>query len=221
MLDIYSNHFFITSILSLILFFIFFKNKNPQRLYKLLTFLLVLNISTFNCYLIYSGNYDFKVHLPLHLCYLTEIGILLSIFFKTEYYYGWLLLNSLGGGLSGFLNSNLEADSLFIEYLHLYLSHFNLLLFSIFVYKSKFILTKNTLIKSTLFNAFIFLLIVIFNIFFSSNYWFTRFKPPGVNLTKILPGFPYYLLVLVIIGLISYYCTFKLFSKHRKIKADI
>ena len=221
MLDIYSNHFFITSILSFVLLFIFIKNKNPQHLYKILTLLLIFNFSTFNCYLIYSGNYDFKVHLPLHLCYLTELGILLSIFFKTEYYYGWLLLNSLGGGLSGFLNSNLEADSLFIEYLHLYLSHFNLLLFSIFIYKSKFILTKNTLIKSTLLNAFTFLLIVIFNILFSSNYWFTRFKPPGINLTNILPGFPYYLLVLVIIGLISYYCTFKLFSKHRKIKAGI
>ena len=123
------------------------------------------------------------------------------------------MLNSLGGGITGFLNSNLDSNSLLIEHIHLYLSHFNLILFSIYAYKIKYIITKNMLFKSFIYNFLVFFIVVVFNQIFNSNYWFTNQKPPGINLTNILPEFPYYLIVLILIGLTSYYLTYKLFSK--------
>ena len=135
MLDIHVNHFLITGILTIILLFIYFKNSSQLLLVRLLTLMLVINFTTFNFYLIYNGDYNFRIHLPLHLCYIAELGILLSIFFKTKLYYGWLVLNSLGGGITGFLNSNLDSNSLLIEHIHLYLFYFNLILFSIYAYK--------------------------------------------------------------------------------------
>ena len=210
-------HFFITGFLSVVLCFIFFYNKNPKILYSVIIGLLILNFFTFNIYLIKTNNFNYKIHLPLHLCYLTEFGILVSVFFKSRFFNSWLLLNSLGGGITGFLNSNLSDGSLFIEYTHLYLSHFNLILFAIFLYKSKFFISKSDLIYSVFLNTIIFISVVFLNIVLGSNYWFTEYKPGGLNLTLFLPGWPYYLFILIVIGLISYYFTYKIFLKNKQI----
>jgi len=213
---IISNHFVISGFLSCILFLFYSKVTNTEKLYNLLTLLLVLNFLSFNIYLFSTGNFDYKIHLPLHLCYLAELGILISILFKNKKLYPWLALNSLGGGITGFTNSNLLPDSMFIEYTHLYLGHFNLLLFSIIVYKDKLIISKKNYVQSIALNGLLFILILFFNEIFNSNYWFTNYKPPGSNLTNLLPVWPSYLLVLIIIGFISYYLTFKLFLKNKE-----
>ena len=110
----------------------------------------------------------------------------------------WLILNSLGGGITGFTNSNLGQDVHIIEYIHLYLSHFNLLLFSIIMFKKKFIINKIDFYKSIIINASIFFLIIWLNNLIGSNYWFTIDKPPGTNLTNILPDWPGYLIVMIL-----------------------
>jgi len=207
------KHYSISFTLLIILFFIFLKNKNTVHLYKAIFFLITLNLFIFNSYLLLTNTFNPKIHLPLHLCYLTQIGIFLSFFFKNNLLYSWLLLNSLGGGLTGFLNTNLDNNAMPIEYLYLHLSHFNLLLFVIFLYKRKFHIRKSEYIISMFFNAVIFFLIMFYNRIFDSNYWFTRTKPPGINLTTILPDWPYYLIILIIIGINSYYFTYKMFSK--------
>ena len=112
--------------------------------------LIVKILIIFNCFIFYGSlilmdAFDFKVHLPLHLCYLTEIFILLSLIFKTKFLYPWLVLNSLGGGITEFTNSNLPIESLIIENIHLHLSHFNLLLFVLILYKMKFSISKKIL----------------------------------------------------------------------------
>jgi len=208
------NHYIITIFLSFILYVIFNWIHNQKTLYNLLLFLLALNLLSFNIYLIFNGVFNYQIHLPLHLCYLTEIGILASILFHTKFYYPWLLLNGLGGGITGFLNSNLMGDAMLIEHIHLYLSHFNLLLFSLILYKANFFISRSDFLKSIAFNLFLFISVIFFNIKFHSNYWFTSSKPPGMNLTSILPEWPYYLLILIGIGITSYYITFKLFSKN-------
>ena len=148
-------HFIISSLLILLLVFFNFQFKNTKILNKILKLLLIINFLTFNIYLIYDRSFDFNIHLPLHLCYLTEWGIFLSIVFKNKYFYPLLALNALGGGITGFTNSNLTNDSLIIEHVHLYLSHFNLLLFSMIVYKDNLIITKTDLIKSIFYSLII------------------------------------------------------------------
>jgi uncharacterized membrane protein YwaF len=80
-------------------------------------------------------------------------------------------------------------------------------------FKMKLVISKSNFIKSLFFNAGIFSFIIFFNIIFDSNYWFTMNKPPGKNLATLFPDWPFYLFGLIIIGLTSYYLTFKLFSK--------
>ena len=210
-----ANHYLISGILSLLLYLIYYKIKDSEKIKTLLFCILTLNFFSFNTYLLATDSFNFKTHLPLHLCYISELGILLSIIMKNKSYYSLLLLNSLGGGVTGFLNSNLGSDALLIEHIHLYISHFNLLLFSLILYIDRFYVSKNDLIKSIIMNALIFIAITIVNDIIGSNYWFTKSRPPGVNLTTILPEWPFYLFALISIGLLSYYLTFRLFLKNR------
>jgi uncharacterized membrane protein YwaF len=208
------NHFIISGILTLLLFFLYFKIKDSNKMLSLIKGLLLFNFLSFYGSLLYLGQFNYQNHLPLHLCYLTEVCIFLSLLFKTEILYPWLVLNSLGGGITGFTNSNLPDNSLIIENIHLHLSHFNLLFFSMIAYKMRLIISRSNFVKSIVFNVAIFSLLVFFNIIFNTNYWFTMSKPPGINLAILFSDWPYYLFGLIIIGLISYYLTFKLFSRN-------
>ena len=207
------NHYLISLSLTFILYLIFIKNKNETVLRKPLFILIGTNLISFNSYLILTNRFDLTIHLPLHLCYLTELGIFISLIFKSQLFYPWFLLNSLGGGITGFLNSNLDQEAMFIEHIHLHMSHFNLLLFSLFLYKSKYYIKKIEFKISIIFNSLIFIIVFFLNGNFGSNYWFTKNKPPGINLTSALPDWPYYLIILTFIGLISYYVTYIIFSK--------
>ena len=214
--NILRNHIFICIFLAIILAAIFFIVKDTKHLNSILLISLVSNFLSFNYILINTNNFDFSVHLPLHLCYLTEAIILCTYFFNLNFLLPWLILNSLGGGITGFTNSNLDQNVHIIEYIHLYLSHFNLLLFSIIMFKKKFIIQKIDLYKSIILNASIFFTIIWINNLIGSNYWFTLEKPPGTNLTNILPDWPGYLIVMVAIGILSYIVTYRIFKLNQK-----
>ena len=49
-----------------------------------------------------------------------------------------MLLNAMFGAITALLNSNLDSSSTIIEKFHFYISHSNLALFTIILYKSKF-----------------------------------------------------------------------------------
>jgi len=214
--NILRNHILICIFLAIILAAIFYLVKDTKHLNSILFISLVSNFLSFNYIMINTNNFDFSSHLPLHLCYLTEAIILCTYFFNLNFLLPWLILNSLGGGITGFTNSNLDQDVHIIEYIHLYLSHFNLLLFSIIMFKKKFIIKKIDLYKSIILNASIFFTIIWINNLIGSNYWFTLAKPPGTNLTNILPDWPGYLIVMVVIGILSYIVTYKIFKLNQK-----
>ena len=209
------NHFIVSSFLSGVLYLLYYKVNDTAILSTVLKWLLIFNFVSFNATLLLSGVFDYTVHLPIHLCYLTELGIFLSIIFKSKILYPWLALNALGGGITGFTNSNLSENALLIEYIHLYLSHFSLILFFIIIYLNKFTISKYEFIQSTIFNALLFFAVCYFNILVESNYWFTMYRPPGSNLAQLLPDWPGYLLSLISIGILSYYFTFKLLLKNK------
>ncbi len=209
----FSDHYFISILLTVILFVILFFNDDNHKIDRLLLFLISFALLSFNSYLILTNSFSLKTHLPLHLCYMTQLGIFLSIIFKSNTFYPWLLLNSLGGGITGLLNSDLDSSALFIELLYFYMSHFNILLFAIYLWKQNYVIKKTDFFRSIFFNSTFFIFVIFLNFFLDSNYWFTKDKPNGINLTNILPEWPYYLIILIFIGIISYCITFKLFNQ--------
>ena len=118
------NHFLVASSL-LIPIFIIMLSKNVILLKKILFYLLIFNFISFYLTLFVTGTFNYKFHLPLHLCYITEFVILMSFLLKSDRLYPWLVLNSMLGGFVGLVNSNLPFGSSAVEYVHFYLSHFS------------------------------------------------------------------------------------------------
>ena len=183
---------------------------NSKQINQLVFKLILLNLSVYYIYLIYSGDFSYQNHLPLHLCYMTELLIFISLLFNNKILFSWLFLNSVLGAFVGLINSNLISSYHFLEFTHYYLSHFNLLLFSILAFKSNLALSKKHVFNSVAANSIIFIIIYNFNNIFNSNYWFTVSKPIGKNLSVLFPSWPYYLYLLILFGLTSYYLTFKI-----------
>lgn len=184
---------------------------------KILLLSISANLFFFNFLAIKSNFYSFKSHLPLHLCYLTEIGILLSLFIKNHKFTTWMLLNAMFGAVTALLNSNLDSSSSQIERLHFFISHSNLALFTIILYKSQFKIKYSNLIFSINANLILVSAIHLFNYYFSTNYLFTLAKPKGINISFLLPEWPFYYFFLIFFGLASYYITFILFNTKSKI----
>ena len=82
-----------------------------------------------------------------------------------------------------------------------------------FIFAVDFSLSESSVTSPSV-NLLIFSFVVWFNIEFGSNYWFTVSRPPGTNLALLFSDWPYYLYGLIIIGIISYCLTFKLFSRN-------
>ena len=211
------NHLLISILLIvLIVYMVFYKDYIFIK--QLLNYLLIFNILFFYIILFFTDSFNYKIHLPFHLCYITELGILISVIINNDKVYPWLILNSMFGGLVGFANSNLTVDSLMIEYIHYYISHFNLLLFTIMAFKSYIYISLLDFFKSITFNSLLMILIIIFNYLFNTNYWFTSAKPDGINFAVLLPEWPYYFFLLIILGLFSYSLTFALLINNRSKK---
>ncbi len=186
-------------------------------LQKILLFSISINLFFFNFLAINNNFYSFKNHLPLHLCYLTEIGILLSLFIKNHNFTTWMLLNATFGAITALLNSNLDSSNSLIERLHFFISHSNLALFTFILYKSRFKIKYSNLIFSINANLILLFTTHLFNYTFSTNYLFTFAKPKGINISYLLPEWPFYYFFLITFGLTSYYVTFILFNTKSKI----
>ena len=211
------NHILISGLFIIVIFSIKFVIKNTKILNKILFFSLIINFISYYLVLIINNSFDFRTHLPIHLCYITELGILISFILKNKTFYPVLALNSLGGGISGLTNSNLVVSSYWIEFFHLYLSHTNLIFFFIILHKEKFTINKKMFSISILINALIFCFAFVFNKMFGSNYWFTASKPEGKNLTLLFSDWPDYLIGLIVIGLFSYLVTYMILKKNKSI----
>jgi len=209
------NHLMMSSVCLLFILIITSIYK-VSFLQKILLFSISINLLFFNFLIINNNFYNFRSHLPLHLCYLTEIGILISLFINNRKFTTWMLLNAMFGAITALLNSNLDSSNSQIEKLHFYISHSNLALFTIILYKSRFKIKYSNLIFSINANLVLLFNIHIFNYYFSTNYLFTFAKPKGINMSFLLPEWPFYYFFLIFFGLASYYITFILFNTKNK-----
>ena len=200
------THLIISALLvGILTIFNTFLNKIQIR--KIMLFICSTDLIFYNLFILKYKFPELINFLPLHLCYLTEIMIFFSLTFNLNKYTKLIFLNSLVGGLAGLVNTNLTSNMHFIFHLHHYLAHFVLLLFV--TYKIKYLKLNIQDILLSIFQTSIFLFtIIMFNNVFNTNYWFTRTRPNGKNLTLLFPEHPYYLIILVILGLIIYFSTY-------------
>ena len=176
--------------------------------------LISINVTIFYSYLFISGNFDSTINLPIEMCYITQILIFFYFIFDLHKIKPLLFFNSITGAIAGYLNTNMTANDHFIYHFHHYLAHSILLIFFLYMIHKKYRPTYTEFINSIIMNFAIFFSICIFNQIFATNYWFTMNKPPGTNLTLLFPEHPWYLIIMISIGILVYCITYFSFSNN-------
>lgn len=215
MINLISNYFglwhLIISIL-LVILLIFLRNKKDFfNLKKIILILCIIDLSSYNFYILMYNMHDIISLLPIHFCYLTEIMIFAKIGFNIKIDTNLIFLNSAVGGIAGLVNNNLTLDMHSMFFFHHYIAHFILALFVIEFYDS-IILSVKVLISSIIKTASLLIFALFFNKIFGTNYWFTVEKPEGNNLTLLFPESPGHLYLLIALGLFIYISIYYIYK---------
>ena len=168
-------------------------------------YLVVFNEIAFQFSMLYYGSWSYSTSLPLEMCYISALMIpIYNKFRDSRILKSWFFFAGFGGSLFAFINTNLsEMDQVYIS-IHYFFAHglviFVMLSIVIDGYRPLWSDYFDAIKWTSLLVIFIFLV----NYLIDSNYMFTFKKPEGVNFTLLMPGWPYYFLIMLSIGLVFY-----------------
>ena len=168
-------------------------------------YLVVFNEIAFQFSMLYYGSWSYSTSLPLEMCYISALMIpVYNKFRDSRILKSWFFFAGFGGSLFAFINTNLsEMDQVYIS-IHYFFAHglviFVMLSIVIDGYRPLWSDYFDAIKWTSLLVIFIFLV----NYLIDSNYMFTFKKPEGVNFTLLMPGWPYYFLIMLSIGLVFY-----------------
>jgi len=184
-------------------------SKSSEKLKKIIiqavSYLVIFNEVAFQINMVFYGIWSIKTSLPLEMCYISALLIpFYSMNNQSRTLKNWFFFAGFCGSLFAFINTNLsEFEQIYIS-IHYFFAHGLVIFiaFSIIVdgYRPVWKDYYNVIKRTTL----LVLIIIILNILLGSNYMFTFEKPEGINFTLLMPEWPYYFLIMLLVGLISY-----------------
>lgn len=178
--------------------------KNKKRLKILFAVILLSNMCIlYGSYLLY-GVYDWKLHLPLHFCFITGNLFSLSMIFNLKKLYKVTYFWVFVGPLPAIIwpdNTSCFDNYLFYHYI---ISHHCLLIFNLIVYYMERIkIEKKDIFKSLLCANVVFGIMIIFNMIFGTNYIMSQELPEHIiKLYPFLKAINYPILLLELTGLV-------------------
>ncbi len=169
------------------------------------SWLVLINEMLFQINMIYYGTWSVKTSLPLEMCYIS--AILIPVYTRNRDHQllkNWLFFAGFGGSFFAFLNTNLSEMSQIYISIHYFFAH-GLVVFVMFTividgFRPRWVDFSQAVSLTSV------LIILMFgvNLIFDSNYMFTFEKPDGVNFTVLMPEWPFYFIIMLLIGLIFY-----------------
>jgi hypothetical integral membrane protein (TIGR02206 family) len=189
----------------LILIYTLSNNKNKSILTSLFSAIVIGNEIIFQLLLVYFDEWSLQVSLPLEMCYISALIIPFYNYNKDNRdLKNWLFFAGFGGSFFAFINTNLEDGEMVYTFIHYFIAHGLIIIVVISLiidgYRPKWI----DLFKTILWTASLVLSMILINLSLGSNYMFTQNKPPGVTFTELMPEWPYYFLIMLVIGLVAY-----------------
>ena len=146
--------------------------------------------------------------LPLEISYLTIFAIPIYLFMPSRILQSWIYYIGIWSAAAAFLNTIMMGAEPWHVLLRYYGHHGTLLYFGISIYISGYRPTLNDYYNTAKIMLLIIFIIGLINKIIGSNYMFTRFKPPGMNLTLLMADWPYYFIIIVSIGLVFCYLLY-------------
>ena len=169
------------------------------------SWLVLINEILFQINMIYYGSWSVRTSLPFEMCYISAILIpLYSRNRNSRLLKNWFYFAGFAGSFFAFLNTNLSEMSQIYISIHYFFAH-GLVVFVMFtIVIDGFRPTWQDFFQAVQLTSLLVVIMFGINIIFDSNYMFTFQKPEGVNFTALMPDWPYYFIIMLIIGLIFY-----------------
>ena len=185
-------------------------SKNSQnRLGIILGFIVMSNYLVWVILEIISGTFDFKLHLPFHLCRFANLAIPIVMSWKKERLFQELYFWGMSGMLQGAITPDVTHGFPHFHYFRFFIGHNGMVLVLIYAIV---VLGFRPSLKG-LFDSFIALnlfliLAAVINLVLDSNYFWICAKPPTNSLLDYLGPWPWYILIAEFVALLHYFLAF-------------
>ena len=180
-------------------------DKVKRIITETIGYLVVFNEFAFQINMIYYGTWSYSTSLPLEMCYIS--ALLIPVYNKFHYsriLKTWFFFAGFGGSLFAFINTNLsEMDQIYIS-IHYFFAHGLVIFIMLSIVIDGYRPLWKDYLDAIKWTTVLIILIFIINLLIGSNYMFTFEKPSGINFTLLMPEWPYYFLIMLLIGLIFY-----------------
>lgn len=211
-------------IISLILLIIIYTKRNyiaaiPKEksriILKISAYILLLNMIVFTIGFLYYDCFDYKKHLPFHLCFIANYMFIYGILFEKEWILKYTIFLSFIGPIPAILWPDLISTIDNFEFWQYVISHHFFITISFFSYYAlNYKVKVKNYIKTIILTNVLMLIMYPFNLVFQTNYIFSTKIPDNVMvLYPWLKHFPPMLILevtgLIISGLIYYFIISK------------
>ena len=116
----------------------------------------------------------------------------------------WFYFAGFGGSFFAFLNTNLFSCLKYISRYTIFCPRSSSICVMFTIVIDGFVLSEFRFFSSCAMDIYEEAAMFVVNFTLGSNYMFTFQKPKGVNFTGLMPEWPYYFIIMIIIGLIFY-----------------
>ncbi|MEY2938507.1 MAG: hypothetical protein RL062_1096 [Bacteroidota bacterium] len=179
--------------------------ENKDRLGRFLGAMLVINWIAYQSYRVYSGYWSVQYDLPLELCnwaiFFTAIALWTKKQQIAELAYFWVM----SGSIHGVITPDIHEPFPHFTYITFMIGHTGLVWSVLYLVGGlKVQPTRGSVWRALGYSQIYFIVAIAVNYFLNSNYGYLREKPVGGSFLDILHPWPYYLIELEFIGILSY-----------------
>lgn len=178
--------------------------KTKEIVEKVMVVVLFINMKLLYIPLLLYGQWTWKAHLPLHMCFIAGYLFMYSVWFKKRKVYKVVYFLAFIGPIPAILLPDLKGYYDAFIFYHFIISHHLLILFNmLYLYMENIEIKIKNVMNALAVSITIFFIMYIFNQIFGTNYIFSNAIPEHVlNLMPFLRSFDNPVLILVITGVI-------------------
>lgn len=195
----------------IIFLILIYKNRNKiakipkektKKILKISAIILLLNMLIFTFGFLYYGVFDYKRHLPFHLCFIANYMFMYGILFEKEWILKYTIFLCFIGPIPAILWPDMISTIDNFEWWQYVISHHFFIIMSFFSYYALGYKVKiNNYIKVFIFTNLLMFIMYPFNLYFGTNYIFSTEIPQ--NVMVLYPWLKYFppMLTLEVVGL--------------------
>lgn len=193
------------------------KDKTKRKILVTIATIMLINMIIYNIAPHVFGYFDYKIHLPFQLCFISGYMFMYGIFFKKESILKITFFLSFIGPIPAILWPDLPSTFDDFNFWKYFISHHIFICASFFSYYAlNYKITKNTILDVIIVTQIMILVMMPFNIIFDMNYIYSSEIPS--NIVEMYPFLNYILPIFVIeaIGVLIFILLYQLVKKRNK-----